>query len=70
MIHSFGENDAMTGHLELWVLGAARGRGRPGDALQPPGRYLTASFSSSGGLALGLVPIVPEIGLPPDLRPL
>ena len=50
----------MTGHLELGLLAAVAG-----DALQPPRGTLPGLLPR--GLALGLVPIVPEIGLPPDL---
>src|SRR5215203_846841 len=56
----------MTGHLELWVLGllaAVAGLVMLSNRLGVP----YPVFLVLGGLALGLVPIVPEIGLPPDL---
>jgi NhaP-type Na+/H+ or K+/H+ antiporter len=54
----------MTGHLELWVLGllaAVAGLVMLSNRLGVPYPVFIV------GLALGLVPIVPEIGLPPDL---
>jgi NhaP-type Na+/H+ or K+/H+ antiporter len=56
----------MTGHLELWVLGllaAVAGLVMLSNRLGVP----YPVFLVLGELALGLVPIVPEIGLPPDL---
>src|SRR5215217_7287204 len=56
----------MTGYLELWVLGllaAVAGLVMLSNRLGVP----YPVFLVLGGLALGLVPIVPEIGLPPDL---
>ncbi len=56
----------MTGHLELWVLGllaAVAGLVMLSNRLGVP----YPVFLVLGGLALGLIPIVPEIGLPPDL---
>jgi monovalent cation/hydrogen antiporter len=56
----------MTGHLELWVLGllgAVAGLVMLSNRLGMP----YPVFLVLGGLVLGLVPIVPEIGLPPDL---
>jgi monovalent cation/hydrogen antiporter len=56
----------MTGHLELWLLGllaAVAGLVMLANRLGVP----YPVFLVLGGLALGLVPIVPEIGLPPDL---
>src|ERR671920_1375318 len=56
----------MTGHLELWVLGllaAVAGLVMLSNRLGVP----YPVFLVIGGLALGLVPVVPEIGLPPDL---
>ena len=56
----------MTGHLELWVLGllaAVAGLVMLSNQLGVP----YPVFLVLGGLALGLIPIVPEIGLPPDL---
>jgi monovalent cation/hydrogen antiporter len=56
----------MTGHLEVWVLGllaAVAGLVMLSNRLGVP----YPVFLVLGGLALGLVPIVPEIGLPPDL---
>jgi NhaP-type Na+/H+ or K+/H+ antiporter len=56
----------MTGHLELWVLGllaAVAGLVMLSNRLGVPHPV----FLVLGGLALGLIPIVPEIGLPPDL---
>ncbi len=58
----------MTGHLELWVLGllaAVAGLVMLSNRLGVP----YPVFLVLGGLALGLIPIVPEIGLPPDLIP-
>ena len=56
----------MTGHLELWVLkllAAVAGLVMLSNRLEVP----YPVFLVLGGLALGLIPIVPEIGLPPDL---
>ncbi len=56
----------MTGHLELWILGllaAVTGLVMLSNAL----RVLYPVFLVLGGLALGLVPIVPEFELAPDL---
>src|SRR5215211_3469653 len=56
----------MTGHLELWVLGllaAVAGLVMLSNRLGVP----YPVFLVIGGLALGLVPVVPEIGLPPDV---
>ena len=56
----------MTGHLELWVLGllaAVAGLVMLSNRLGVP----YPVFLVLEGLALGLIPIVPEIGLPPDL---
>jgi monovalent cation/hydrogen antiporter len=56
----------VTGHLELWVLGllaAVAGLVMLSNRLGVP----YPVFLVLGGLALGLVPIVPEIGLPPNL---
>src|SRR5687768_17199408 len=56
----------MTGHLELGLLGllaAVAGLVMLANRLGVP----YPVFLVLGGLALGLVPIVPEIGLPPDL---
>jgi monovalent cation/hydrogen antiporter len=56
----------MTGHLELWVLGllaAVAGLVMLSNRLGVP----YPVFLVLGGLALGLIPLVPEIGLPPDL---
>src|SRR5215203_2444672 len=56
----------MTGHLELWVLGllaAVAGLVMLSNRLGVP----YPVFLVLGGLALGLIPIVPELGFPPDL---
>jgi Na+/H+ antiporter len=56
----------MTGHLELWVLGllaAVAGLVMLSNRLGVP----YPVFLVLGGLALGLVPVVPMISLPPDL---
>ncbi len=56
----------MLGHLELWVLGllvAVAGLVMLSNFLRVPYPVLLVI----GGLALGLVPIVPNIELPPDL---
>ena len=56
----------MTGHLELWVLGllaAVAALVMLSNRLGVP----YPVFLVLGGLVLGLIPIVPEIGLPPDV---
>jgi monovalent cation/hydrogen antiporter len=56
----------MTGHLEIWVLGllaAVAGLVMLSNRLGVPYPVLLVL----GGLALGLVPVVPMIELPPDL---
>ena len=56
----------MLGHLELWVLGllvAVAGLVMLSNYLRVPYPVLLVI----GGLALGLVPIVPNVELPPDL---
>ena len=56
----------MTGHLELWILGlltAVAGLVMLSNILRVP----YPVFLVLGGLALGLIPIVPDMELPPDL---
>jgi CPA1 family monovalent cation:H+ antiporter len=56
----------MPGHLELWVLGllaAVAGLVMLSNVLKAP----YPVFLVLGGLALGIVPTVPDIQLPPDL---
>jgi NhaP-type Na+/H+ or K+/H+ antiporter len=56
----------VTGHLELWILGllaAVAGLVMLSNRLGVPYPVLLIF----GGLFLGLIPIVPRIGLPPDL---
>ena len=56
----------MTGHLELWILGllaAVAGLVILSNILRVP----YPVFLVLGGLALGLIPAVPDVELPPDL---
>ena len=56
----------MTGHLELWILGllaAVAGLVMLSNVLRVP----YPVFLVLGGLALGLIPAVPDVELPPDL---
>ena len=56
----------MTGHLELWILGlltAVAGLVMPSNVFRVP----YPVFLVLAGLALALIPIVPDIELPPDL---
>ena len=56
----------MMGHLELWILGllaAVAGLVMLSNIFRVP----YPVFLVLGGLALGIVPIVPDIELPPDL---
>src|SRR3712207_3696753 len=56
----------MTGHLELWILGlltAVAGLVMLSNVLG----VLYPVFLVPGGLPLALIPLLPDMGLPPDL---